>query len=319
MANNLVTSSKRLAAKVASKKLEMSYIVSKFFKVAFRTAFLLGLGFVMLYPILILVSNAFKAKEDIYDPTVIWIPKHFSFDALKLAVGTLDYWNKLISTCQILFPSVILQVVSTVLVAYGFARFKFKGKGFLFGVLIFTIIVPIQTYIVPLYGSFQSIKMLNTPIAFWIMAAFGMGIRSGLYIFIVRQFFRNMPPEIEEAALIDGCGYFKTFLKVMLPNVVPAIVTISLFSIVWYWNDYYMASMFYNSNQPLSVYMTFLQANLSVNSQTIIKDITSTDLWLLKDGVLSCGALLTIGPILLLYCFAQKFFTESIERTGIVG
>ena len=135
----------------------------------------------------------------------------------------------------------------------------------------------------------------------------------------MRQFFRQMPPEIEEAALIDGCGYFKTFWRVMLPNVVSAVVTITMFSIVWYWNDYYIASMFYKTDLPLSVHLTFLQANLNVVGKNFISGISDTDLWLLRESVLSCGCLLTIGPLLILYVFAQRFFPASIERTGIVG
>ncbi len=319
MMDQPIHESQRLRAKSASKKLEISYAISKFFKVVFRAAFLIGLGYVMLYPILIIFSNAFKAKEDVYDPTVIWLPKHYSAEAFTLAFKTLDYWKTLASTCKILFPSLILQLTSTVLVGYGFARFKFAGKGVMFMILIFTIIVPMQTYMIPLYSQFQSWGMLDSPVSFWLMAIGGMGIRSGLYIFIMRQFFRQMPPEIEEAALIDGCGYFKTFWRVMLPNVVSAVVTITMFSIVWYWNDYYIASMFYKTDLPLSVHLTFLQANLNVVGKNFISGISDTDLWLLRESVLSCGCLLTIGPLLILYVFAQRFFTESIERTGIVG
>ena len=319
MLDKPVQKSKRAFAKIASKKLEISYFFYKAFRIIFRAAFLIGLGYVMLYPILILLSNAFKAKEDVYDPTVIWIPKHYSTDAFILAFKVLDYGKTLLSTLKILIPSVLLQLTSTVLVGYGFARFKFFGKGFLFAILIFTIIVPMQAYMVPLYSMFQSMGLLDMPVPFWLMAATGTGIRSGLYIFIMRQFFRQMPPEIEEAALIDGCGYFKTFWRVMLPNVVPALVTVSLFSIVWYWNDYYIASMLYKDNQPLSVFLTFLDAKLGVQGHNIIAGISSTDLWLLRESVLSCGCLLVIGPLLILYIFAQRFFTESIERTGIVG
>ena len=221
-----------------------------FFKNLLRAVFLIGMGYVMLYPILFMVSGAFKAGVDVYDPTVIWLPKHYSTQAMKLAIKSLKFWKSLENTLLILVPSVCLQMVSTLLAGYGFARFKFKERGLLFGCLIFTIIVPIQNLIVPLYANFQSfnmfgigfiysaitggehINLLNTGWPFYITAAFGMGIRSGLYIFIMRQFFRNMPKELEEAALIDGCGSFKTFTSVMLPNVKPAIVTVLVFSVV---------------------------------------------------------------------------------------
>ena len=317
--SNVKSFSGKMVKGVTSKKLEINYAIGKGAKIIFRAAFLIGLGFVMLYPILFMLSEAFKASVDAYDPTVIWLPKNFSTEALQLAAETMHYGESVWNTVKILVPSVLLQLLSTLVVAYGFARFKFKGRNVLFGLLIFTMIVPIQTYMIPLYVNFKGLGMLNSPVAFYVMSVFGMGIRSGLYIYIIRQFFRNMPPEIEEAALIDGCGHFKTFWRVMVPNVIPALVTVLVFSVVWYWNDYYMASMFYNKNFPVSVNLTFLATQVEVSGPNIMPNLSSTELWLLKDSILACGCLLTIAPLLVMYIFAQKFFTESIDRTGIVG
>jgi len=301
-----------------------------------RAVFLFSMGYVMLYPILFMFSGAFKAKIDVYDPTVIWIPKNFSSDSIMLAVKTMKFSAATLKTLSILVPSVILQLISTLLAGYGFARFRFKGRGVLFGLLIFTIIVPVQNLIVPLYINFQNFDMfgigylislfqggklpnlLNTGWPFYLMAAFGMGIRSGLYIFIMRQFFRGMPEELEEAATIDGCGYFKIFTHVMLPNVKSPIVTILVFSIVWYWNDYYLSSIFLMDSQTLSVKLTMLNGLLNITAQNVA-NLTSQDLMLLRDGVLACGCLLVVAPLLIMYIFLQRLFTESIERTGIVG
>ena len=132
-----------------------------FFKNLLRAVFLIGMGYVMLYPILFMVSGAFKAGVDVYDPTVIWLPKHYSTQAMSLAIKSLKFWGSLKNTLLILIPSVCLQMVSTLLAGYGFARFKFKERGLLFGCLIFTIIVPIQNLIVPLYANFQSFNMFG--------------------------------------------------------------------------------------------------------------------------------------------------------------
>lgn len=304
---------------IAAHKLEINRFFSKWIKVILRTVFLLGIGFVILYPILFMLSSAFKSIADVSDQTVIWIPKHFSLYPLKLAMMSLDFWTALATTLKICIPSVIFQLVSTILTAYGFARFKFFGKNALFALLVFTIIVPIQTIIIPLYGNFAVAGVLGTCIPFYSMAMLGEGIRSGLYIFIMRQFFRNMPKELEEAAMIDGCGIFKTFLKVMLPNVIPAITTVTVFSVVWYWNDFYQSIMFMQSSSfPLSVQLTKLNDLLGISGQNI-PNLSTIDLWLLRDGVLACGCLLTITPLVIMYLFLQRFFTESIERTGIVG
>ncbi|MCQ2450245.1 MAG: hypothetical protein MJ132_08700 [Clostridia bacterium] len=129
--------------------------VTDCFKILLRTVFLIGMGYVMLYPILFMISGAFKAGVDVYDPTVIWLPKHYSTQAMSLAFKTLKFETSIKQTLLILIPSVVLQLISTLLASYGFARFKFKERGFLFGCLIFTIIVPIQNLIVPGYGCFQ--------------------------------------------------------------------------------------------------------------------------------------------------------------------
>lgn len=323
--------------KVALHKKEINYFINRWAKALLRAAFLLGIGFVMLYPVLYMISGAFKSKVDVYDPTVIWIPKNYSLEGMNLAMSTLDYWKSFLKTLQILIPSVLFQIISTLLAAYGFARFKFKERNILFGLLIFTIIVPIQTIIIPVYVDFKyfdffgagkliglftgqslTVKLLNTNTPFYLMAVFGTGIRSGLYIFIMRQFFRNMPKELEEAAMIDGCGPFKTFRKIMIPNVIPAIVTILLFSIVWYWNDYYQSIMFLQNGYPLSVSLTMMNGLLDITGMNI-GSLSHQDLWLMRDSVLESGCLVVMVPLLLLYIFLQRFFTESIERTGIVG
>ena len=219
---------------------------------------------------------------------------------------------------------------------YGFARFRFRGKNVLFALLIFTIIVPVQTYMIPLYVEFKNFdyfgigsliglftgktlqtSLVNSNLPFYIMAALGAGIRSGLYIFMLRQFFMGMPKELDEAASIDGCSPLQTFLKVMLPNAVPMMVTIVVFSLVWYWNDYYLSSMFFNNNPPLSQKLTELRTLLDFSGQ--VTTITKQELVFLKEGILACGCLVTILPPLILYIFAQKFFTEGLERSGIVG
>lgn len=314
--------------------LKAKYQTEKWVKRVSRFLFLIGMSFVMLYPVFFMLSNAFKAKMDVYDPTVIWVPKNFGLEAWKLAMQAMEFWKSFKRTFQLLIPCVILEVVCTTITAYGFARFKFKERDFLFNLLLFTIVVPVQTYMIPQYVDFTSFNvfgilaipgllgmelpnLVNTFWPMYVMAAFGMGIRSGLYIFIMRQFFKGLPLELEEAALIDGCGPVKTLIKVMLPNVIPAIVTVTVFSIVWYWNDYYFSFSYLSKDFPLSVNLTLLNGRLNTVGQQA--NFTTQDLWLMKDAVLSCGCILTLLPLVIMYVFAQRQFTESIERTGIVG
>ncbi len=300
----------------------------------FRYLFIIGMSYVLLYPILFLISNAFRDKVDLLDPSVVWIPKHFSVESFKLANEILGYANSMKNTLVILIPSVIIQTFVCMMVGYGFARFRFKEREILFGILLFTIIVPMQTIIVPLYVKFRhfdffyigrliglftgkplTINLLDTPWTFYILNAFGMGIRSSLYIFIFRQFFRNMPVELEEAAKIDGCGPFATFLRVMVPNATGAIITVMLFTIVWHWNDYYLSAMFFTDNLPLSVMLTILNERMNLLNNLV----NANDIYLMRSSVLEAGCLMVILPLIVIYIIGQRYFTESIERTGIVG
>ena len=127
---------------------------------------------------------------------------------------------------------------------YSFARYDFKLKGVLFGIVILTIIVPQQMYIIQLFQIVKNLGLTDSAGAYWIQALFGVGIRSGLFIYIYRQNFRALPTDLEHAAAIDGCGAFGTYFKVMLPNALNSFVVVFLFSFIWHWNEYFSAEIF---------------------------------------------------------------------------
>jgi len=316
-----MTSIKKALDWTVNNKLKIKYKSSKTVKIIFRLLFLFGMGFVMLYPILFMLSGAFRAAQDAHDMSVIWIPRNFSIEPMRMALEVIDFGQGSLATLMILVPSVILQLVSTLLAAYGFARFRFPGRSILFGILVFQIIVPSTAIIIPLYTFFQGLGILNHPSLFWIMALFGSGIRSALYIFIVRQFFKNIPKELEEAAMIDGCGPFKTFVRIMLPNIVPAIVTVTAFSVVWYWNNYYETSMLVGIGdfRTLSLRMTMIMENINHAAAGGVGGFTPTELFLMRDSILASASLLLVAPLVILYVFLQRYLTESVEKTGLVG
>ena len=221
--------------------------------------------------------------------------------------------------------SALLQTVVCSLVGYGFARFRFKGREVLFLLVVFTIIVPPQAIINTLYMTMRffhipiaslfigPVNLLDTPFAFWVQGLFGMGLRSGLFIFIYRQFYRGLPSDLESAALIDGCSPLQTYLRVMLPNAVMVMVTVFMFSLVWHWNDAYTTSILSPNNRTLSVALSDLRIVVYR-----LNDAGGDDPVITQVRV-QAGALLSILPMLILFLFTQKTFTESIERTGIVG
>ena len=136
-----------------------------------------------------------------------------------------------------------------------------------------------------------------------------------MYIYMARQFFKSMPKELEEAAWVDGCGTFKTFTRIMLPNVGSIVIVILLFSVVWHWNDYYLSVMFFVDNYPLSVGVTVLQDRL----QLLTESMSAADIALGESSILEAACFVVILPMLVMYIFVQKYFSESISRSGIVG
>lgn len=282
----------------------------------FRFLILAGLCFVIIYPILFMISCAFRKQTDMNDPTVMWIPRNVTFGVIKETAEAMDLWKTLLSTVKLNIGSALIQVATASVTGYGFARFQFKGKKILFGIVIMMIIVPPQIILLPQYDMFRSLRLLNTAWTMYLPAMTANGVRAGLMILIFRQFFRNLPRELEDAAYLDGCGPFRTFAVVMAPNALPSFLTVFLFSVVWYWNDYYTCSSFFSTNKTLALTIKnidsvlkaalFNDASLQISSRELV-------VWT------QAACLMSIAPMLVLYACLQKHFTEGIERAGLVG
>ncbi|MBE6856111.1 MAG: carbohydrate ABC transporter permease [Ruminococcus sp.] len=290
----------------------------------FRFVIIFGLSFVILYPLIYMVSCTFRERSDMSDPTVMWIPRHYTLQVLKETLKAMDFWNTLGNTLILNIGCSFVQVVSCAITGYGFARFKFKGKGLLFGIVIMMILVPTQVISLPLYTQFRyfgikglfSLNLIDSMATMYLPALTANGIRSGLMILIFRQFFKGLPRELEDAAYIDGCGPLKTFIRVMVPNAASSFLTVFLFSVVWYWNDYYVSSTFFTNNKTVALMLQNLDSQLKLalfNDATV--EISPREQIVWKEA----GCLLSITPILVMYTLLQKHFTEGIERSGLVG
>ncbi|MBE6861573.1 MAG: carbohydrate ABC transporter permease [Ruminococcus sp.] len=290
----------------------------------FRFVIIFGLSFVILYPLIYMVSCTFRDRGDMSDPTVMWIPRNYTLQVLKETMDAMNFGATIKNTLILNIGCSFVQVLSCAVTGYGFARFKFKGKGLLFGIVIMMILVPTQVISLPLYTQFRyfgikgifSINLIDTMATMYLPAITANGIRSGLMILIFRQFFKGLPRELEDAAYIDGCGPLKTFIRVMVPNAASSFLTVFLFSVVWYWNDYYVSSTFFTNNQTVALMLQNLDSQLRM---TLFNDanaeISPREQIVWKEA----GCLLSITPILVLYTCLQKYFTEGIERSGLVG
>ncbi|MCL2632903.1 MAG: carbohydrate ABC transporter permease [Oscillospiraceae bacterium] len=295
----------------------------------FHYVLLIGLSFIILYPILYMLTSSVKPQADTADPSIMWIPKTFRFENFRETFVAMNFTSVFTQTLFINVGCSIIQVITCSITGYGFARFKFRGRGLLFGIVILQMIVPIQILLIPLYVNFrffdilgiftlingEPLNLVDKPVALFMQAFFCNGIRAGLFILLFRQFFRGLPKELEDAAHLDGCGPVSTFVRIMIPNALVSYLTVFIFSVVWYWNDSYVSGMFFNDSNTIALAVENLWRSMSafLNEGRQVGGPTQYIVWV------QAGCLMSIAPILLMYIFLQKYFVEGIERSGIVG
>ena len=295
----------------------------------FRLALLIAIGYLVIYPVIYMISSSVKTPAGYLDRSVIYIPKEITFKYYKTAAQTIDYWNAFKSTLLYECVSAAIEILMCSFIAYGMARFKARGKGVFNALLILLILIPSQMIVVPMMMNYSKldilgifgllnkltgvdlrVNILGTPMTFYLPSLFGVGLRSGVLIYIYIQFFKGLPGELEEAAWIDGAGLFKTFFSIAVPSSSVVFTTVTIFALVWHWNDYYLAIMYLSDNFPLAVKIYDIKNLLTVQK-----------IW---DGypALSppCAAcFMFILPLLLVYLVLQRKFVKSIDRVGITG
>lgn len=295
-----------------------------------RFILLFGMCFLILQPILNKISVSFMTEQDIYNPIVISIPEHFTTGNYQLAAQLMSYGTALKNSLIVSFTIAILQVGVATLVGYGFARFEFPLKKFWFACVILMILIPPQTISSSLHLRFrffdilgiiklvkgETLNLRGSWVPYYLMSAGCMGLKNGLYIYLIRQFFRNIPKELEEAAYVDGCGTLKTFVAIMLPDAKPILTSCFLFSFVWQWTDGFYSKMFLGSMKLVSTSLSRIVDSLGAYMQRLM-GIKVTVSVAYSNAVLSTGTLMIILPLIILYLFAQRGFVESLSSSGI--
>lgn len=281
------------------------------------------LAYVILYPVFARLMYSFMTAADLNDDTVFLFTKHFTLDNYKQASEFMNYGVNLIKSTVTVFIYSVLQLVAVTVIAYGLARFRFPGRGLLFVISIITLIIPPQILSTPLYFQFQDLNilgintglnLLNTPVPTALLCITGLGLKSGLLIFMMRQYFSGFPKELDEAAAIDGAGPFKTFFMVVLPSSGTMLITIFLFSFVWQWTDGFYVSVFEPTSEYLQVVVKQVYGMVKVATQgSGTVDVVGQSL------INNAAFLLFIIPIIIVFLFGQKHLIEGVERSGIVG
>ena len=314
------------AERLKQRFLSLNFL-GKFIWALLRYVLLVGISFIIIYPFITKISASFMSPSDFTDTTVKLIPRNPSLDQWVFIIKENKYWQALFNTARISVLCGVIQTLICAIIGYGFAKFKFKGRGILFIAVIITMLIPHDTLLLSMFMKFryfdffgiinaifgQSLNLINTEWPLYILSLTGLAFKNGLYIFIFRQFYKGIPDELEEAAYIDGTGVFETFFRIILPLSVPMMTTVFMFSFSWQWTDtFYTASPFFTaSSEPL------LTNIVNKIPPSLRIDYAATTLW--ESAITNTSGLLVILPLFIIFLFAQRSFVEGIERSGIVG
>ena len=294
-----------------------------------RGLLMFGLCFMIISPMISRLSMSLMEEKDLYDSTIVLLPRNVTLDNFGVVFRATSMPTSMLNTLWISILASVCQIISCTLVAYGFARFEFPLKRFWFGCVIALIVIPPQTIQTALYrtftrfdifGIFQALtgSALNLRSSIWpylMMCLTCMGLKDGLYIYMLRQYFKGVPESLEEAAYVDGCSTMHTFLKIMLPDAVPTIASCFLFSFVWQWTDLFYSRNFLTGFKLFAPQLSTMTDRLAQELAATMGASQTVDpgrqLQLISIGVLICCI-----PLIILYCFTQRTFVESLAMTG---
>ncbi len=279
-------------------------------------ALLAGIGYVYVYPLLFMVVNSLKDLADVVSPVVRWVPRRFYTGNFVVSWSVLGLPKSFFVSLVASTIPALLQTAATALIGYGFARFAFPFKRLGLVLVLATFLVPAQVTLVPRYILFDRYHMIGTLLPAFLPALLGQGIKSAIFVLLFYQFFRMVPPALEQAAELDGAGKLRIFLSIAVPLSIPALIVAFLFSFVWYWNETYLSGLLFG--QKLSTLPLQLQSFVDSYGR-LYPSSDGSAVNRLNESIRTAATLITVAPLMLLYVVLQRQFVEGIDRTGITG
>ena len=295
-----------------------------------RGLLIFGLCFMIIQPMLTRFSTSLMQERDLYDSTVVLLPRNVTLENYSIVFQLTNWPVSMLNTLWTSLLVSVLQVIACTLVGYGFARYEFPLKRIWFACVVIMIIIPPQTIATPLYMYFrefdifgifrtlggQPLNLLSQMTPYMLMSITCMGLKNGLYIYMLRQYFNGIPKSLEEAAFVDGCSTLRTFGTIMLPDAMPTVLSCFLFSFVWQWTDLFYTRNFIPSSMPiysreLSSILTRMSRFFSADADKAVVVPPARQQQLVAIGVLICCI-----PLIILYIFTQRTFVESIAMSG---
>lgn len=262
---------------------------------------LIAASVLMLYPLLWMLSASFRPENEIFSGTSIW-PSSFSLDAyfrgwdgLQISFGTFFLNSFVISIL-----SVIGNLMACSLAAFAFARVDFRGRKFWFAMMLMTLMLPGQVTLIPQYVLFRSLGWVDTILPLVVPKYLAV---DGFFIFLMVQFFRGIPKELDEAAMMDGCSWWRIYWKIMLPLSLPVLATAAIFTFIWTWDDFFAPLIYLNDMQQYTVMLGL---------RTFTDSTGESDF-----GGLFAMSVLSIVPIFLFFLIFQRLLIEGIATTGM--
>ena len=345
----------RTDAKTRFKEKYISFFfLTKLVWFVFRLVLLIGISYIVLFPFFTKIAGSFMAPEDFVDVTVRLIPKNWTLDIYKGIMTETNYWKAFGNTMLLSLSCALIQTFICATIGYGFAKYKFKGNGLIFLLVMLTMIVPHQTLSLSLFMKFRYfdffgifgflaggglnifgftflegvIDIIPSSLKFWtstgwnlcntywpllILSATGLAFKNGLYIFMLRQFFRGIPDSLEESAYIDGASNFRTYVQIVLPMSVPMLITVFLFSFCWQWTDMFYTELFFTTKN------SYLMPKLLSEIPKSLKMTEFVGWSLYQTAIVNTMSLCIIAPLVILYLFGQRYLVEGIERSGLTA
>ncbi len=263
-----------------------------------------GFGFVMLYPILWLFASSFKGRDEIWTNISSLIPQNFTIENYVngwRGFGGLTFTTFYANSFFYAGAATLLTVLASAVVAYGFARIRFAGRNILFACMLATLMLPVQVQIIPQYIVFSKLGWINTFLPLLLPRIGGQAF----FIFMIMQFIRGIPKDLDEAAEMDGCGKGNIFFRIILPQITPALITAAIFSFYWTWEDFLTPLIYLNEPKLYTVSLA-LRAFSDPSGQTD---------W----GAIFAMSSLSLVPVFVIFVAFQRYLVEGISTTGLKG
>lgn len=284
---------------------------------------LICIGYIYLEPIFEMISKSLMSPEDIIDPSIEWIPLNPSLENFTVAARVLKMPGSLINSILFSAALAIMQTIVAAMTGYALSRFKFRGRGFWFTMILLAFIVPVAVLMIPrlvIFITAQStlgMQLVGTQIPQVLMALFGQGVNGTILILIFWNFFNLIPYSLDEAAMIDGAGPFQVFFHIAMRLSVSTVLIVFLFAFVWNWNETYQTATYLGGTMDLlPLKLSTFDSMFSSNASS---GMGSEGMYKINEAYKMSATLISITPLLILYACVQKQFIQGIENTGITG